>query len=69
MSWFRRVFGYREPTPPPAAPSHPSPELKAAKKRQAELLNRGDTIIREAMAHADEMFGQYHGPERRRSSR
>lgn len=39
-------------------------ELEAAREKHVRLLGRADEAIKEAMAHADEVFG-YRGPDRR----
>lgn len=67
MNWLRRVLGYDDPPTRTAEPLlRPSPELEAARIRHRQLLNRADAAIKEAMDHADEMFGApYHGPDRR----
>jgi len=64
MGWLRNMFR-PHPTEVVRRPT-PSPELAAARIRHRQLLSRADEAIKDAMDHADEMFGPaYRGPERR----
>ena len=44
-------------------------ELAEARREHKRLLSRADEAIKEAMGHADDIFGVYRGPERRRIPR
>jgi hypothetical protein len=67
MSWFRRMLSRWAPADlPPAVVSADRVDLARAKVEQRRILTRADAAIREAMAHADQVFEQI---ERRRRPR
>jgi len=67
MSWLRRVLSRWAPDDlPPAVAADDRVDLARAMVDQRRILTRADAAIREAMAHADEVFVTH---ERRRKPR
>lgn len=62
------LFRSDPPEPSGLGPSDRA-ELRRAQEKHVRLLGRADQAIREAMAHADEVFLPYRGPERRGKGR
>ena len=70
MNWIRRVLGRWAPGDlPPVVASAERGDLARAKIEQLRILTRAEVAIHEAMAHADEVFTDYRGQERRRRPR